>query len=683
MEDFMNKKPMKASMKRLFTLACLYGSTYATAQLPTTYKVQFLNTENIKLMAAISGQALNNNGHVAGHAQPRDLFKPHELTNCEHPNIKKTNRCALESVDKPFVIEALPFLVTEDAINSQVAKLDLQEFKLDFLNLSWSSTYSSTEHASSSMYVYALSEDDFQVGALVPTQKEFEDRYYRDYELKGYVKHSDNTLILLEPQESSKTYKVATVGGLSEARAITDIDNTKYIVGMVSTSLTEASEKVVDSCISKHGAAPTAADPTAAAPTALDTCIQQYQLVPKNNIPSIQYHKRAAIWQYDESETTLQPTLLGFPKEENFDDQEFPSLTHATALDISTSGTAVGFSSLTGMDEVEVKILETDTELYNGQDQVEKPKENKKINTYQSFAVLWREAHQSQADTPAAVEAVYRSDEMKASQATAITQVDGNEFIVGDFTQKMERTYRHKAFYYQKPPNTDAPNTDAPNTDAPNTDAPNTEKKNFFHQLKGMSTTDNDRSTYAKDIRQINNQGANSHTFIIGDMETARVNRRVNKELRQIHGFIYDLGDDIADTADDTFKDLNSMLTCQAKGLSDTGETAGTLLEISNAIEINENGDILANALVYEDMKEADENGFLTGKIDSRTKEYVVRPVILSPDYSGTQPCAHNVVYNKHENASYKRQGAGMAHLLLCLLGFVGFRYYRKLKVAS
>ena len=90
---------IQSSVKRMLALACLCGSAQSWADLPTTYKVHLLNSEDMKLMASMSGQALNNLGHVAGHAQPRAVFKPHELPNCEHPQNAKRHLCALESVD--------------------------------------------------------------------------------------------------------------------------------------------------------------------------------------------------------------------------------------------------------------------------------------------------------------------------------------------------------------------------------------------------------------------------------------------------------------------------------------------------------------------------------------------------------------------------------------------------------
>lgn len=135
-------------------------------------------------------------------------------------------------------------------------------------------------------------------------------------------------------------------------------------------------------------------------------------------------------------------------------------------------------------------------------------------------------------------------------------------------------------------------------------------------------------------------RAANSNGQVVGwgEWEIAP-----NSQNRRHHGFLYDI-------RDNSFTDLNALIPCDSA------------YEIVDAVAIDENGEILAHALLKTDARDD------SGELISGEQEYVVRTVRLTVTGGTSDQCPNE------DLPTIERKGSShspwLLGVMLCALGF-------------
>jgi hypothetical protein len=370
-------------------------------------------------------------------------------------------------------------------------------------------------------------------------------------------------------------------------------------------------------------------------------CVQSALLLDGTNQRRLTWHRRAYLWDVT---TLLTPVAqpLEFPAASEFPNGELPNESLALAHDFDVANNiAVGNSSIKSAYKNDVK---------------------------KQLAAFWRDANLSTNS----IEFVYEPEDTKRSDVYSVQAVSSDVLMAGAVIVHFEGAERRRGFYYVRPPTPILTNE---------------AKKANFYWVKGYEDTN-----LQTRIRDINRSG-----LMVGSMEVQ--SKKSTSYKPHLHGMLIDINT-VTDSSDDEVIDLNSRLTCDAKGLDALGNrkqvtqlykgqsvTFEEYVMINQAIQIQDSGKILVQATVIRPkLKRLNEGTLLqnakeiiTAFVDPSLTlspdefESVQRTAILDPVVGGTA-CTFNQVDTPKLAASYKRQGASMWILPLLMSGLLFWR---------
>lgn len=149
-------------------------------------------------------------------------------------------------------------------------------------------------------------------------------------------------------------------------------------------------------------------------------------------------------------------------------------------------------------------------------------------------------------------------------------------------------------------------------------------------------------------------QAINNSNTIVGNSQVQATQSSVTKT----HGFMYTVGED------DSIIDLNTLTSCDSP------------YEIVDAVDINDNGEIIANAIIEKAVRNIDGTTAINDAGEEELEEVVVA-VKLTPNANGQiEQCDADDV-GSDEDEGFERSGAAFGPWWIALLaGLVGFRRF-------
>lgn len=574
----------------------------------TVYDMEVLDSPGNNLVIHAYGADMNANGNVVGNVKLRSKFTPEDSKNCRQSG--SAVDCYLESNRRDYI--ANDFAVEGSSNNWSFTSIS--DSAVDPQDIAAWRPSPQGGYPSSKKYGYAISDGGVTGGAISAVQTTHIDQntnityYIREFDLRAYT-NNGTTFTWLPPDLNSTSYRGVNVGGVSVVAGFSG----NNAVGYVSIDLTNAAQAEIDACIARY-------TPDA---DMIEVCVQEKRLKPSNNLPKITYQHRASYW----SSGNLQ--LLAFPPQTEFTTGKWPAIPLAIALG--------GVNHSSG------------TILY-GRSHRQSVFDSRKILQLGSY---WRNIP---TIPEGELETIYYDSSMNASAVNASVNINNEVIMTGYYSRSFQEIERQKGYYYLMP----------------NSGLSNSAKRPFFYELKGVSSANNDFSVVVADIAEVNTEAV-----MVGTMEVS--SGRGPSFIRSVHGFQYNLNT-VQDPSDDELIDLNETLECADKGFNPDGssviETVNGIsfakkVVITQALRVNGNGTILANALVRQPHINLDAEGFaiLNGGSYFTTgyTDQVSKIVLLNPKPGGTACPYHHVVTNRAKK--YERQGASFSWLLLLVLG--------------
>ncbi|MCL1076065.1 DUF3466 family protein [Shewanella dokdonensis] len=332
-------------MKLNSTLSLVALSVVSVLQVAHAASVyEIVNIENADVKGTLTdtangyGQSINANNELVGVSRGRTNLSSSDVN--DDSNIINLDDAigadqsisystVSQIIGNSFAFHALendattPWLPTFESINSSIAP----------------SSITSDNRNTVDSYFFDINDAGIRVGAMSAPEKTMDyagsvsgvdNWYYRDYELRGFVKSSASaTEMELPPPYTEYTNSdnvTVNVGGSSLAAAI---NSNNLIAGYGSVALSSYGESVTDSCISSDSES-----------SPVDICIQANQFPNSSTgVINIQYKTRAMVWQYHTDGSFIRTELpLGL------DPGSSSSTFVAQGLGINDNGVVVGRS---------------------------------------------------------------------------------------------------------------------------------------------------------------------------------------------------------------------------------------------------------------------------------------------------------------------------------------------------
>ncbi|MGE4260395.1 DUF3466 family protein [Shewanella sp.] len=292
-------------MKLNSTLSLVALSVVSVLQVAHAASVyEIVNIEDADVKGTLTdtangyGQSINANNELVGVSRGRTNLTTSDVSGDTNvidlqdaigADQSITYSTTTQIIGNSFTFHALendattPWLPTFESVNGSIAP----------------SSVSTDNRNTVDSYFFDINDAGLRVGAMSAPEKTMDyagsvsgidSWYYRDYELRGFVKNGASaTEIELPPPYTAYTNAenvTVNVGGSSLAAAI---NSNNLIAGYGSIGLSSYAEGVVDSCISSNSDS-----------SPVDICIQANQYIDSSTGTSyIQYKTRAMVWQYN------------------------------------------------------------------------------------------------------------------------------------------------------------------------------------------------------------------------------------------------------------------------------------------------------------------------------------------------------------------------------------------------